>query len=210
MVTSTTLLIGRIPAARRLAFSQAGDGPIRTPSKARAMKRGQRSGHSTTTAAASSSPADPGSDAQGGGASGAPVEAWTSRAIPYTPRQSGRFGVISNSITSVPSGRTSSSRVPGRAGESSSRIPACSTPTASSTSERIIPSLTTPRSLAAFSLAPPGSTAPGRATATVWPAATFGAPQTIVAGPASPMSTAHTRRRSASGWGATSRTAPTT
>src|SRR5262249_41091606 len=53
----------------------------------------------------------------------------------------------------------------------------------------------------------------GRATATVWPASTLGAPQTIVAGPsalASPRSTSHTRRRSARGWGLVSSTRPTT
>ena len=42
-------------------------------------------------------------------------------------------------------------------------------------------------------------TAPGRATATVWPAATFGAPQTICDGVAPPMSTMQTLSRSASG-----------
>ena len=45
-----------------------------------------------------------------------------------------------------------------------------------------MPSETTPRSLACLSLVPSGILAPGRATATVCPAATFGAPQTIVAG----------------------------
>ncbi len=37
------------------------------------------------------------------------------------------------------------------------------------------------------------------ATATVWPAPTWGAPQTIVRGPSSPTSTVQTRSRSASG-----------
>ena len=41
---------------------------------------------------------------------------------------------------------------------------------------------------------PSGITAPGRATATVWPAATFGAPQTICAGSPSPTSTVQTRQ----------------
>ena len=40
---STTLLIGRWPAAIRRALSQGGDGPIVTFSKARAVKRGHRS-----------------------------------------------------------------------------------------------------------------------------------------------------------------------
>ena len=51
-----------------------------------------------------------------------------------------------------------------------------------------------------MSLVPSGITAPGRATATVWPAATLGAPQTIWLGSPPPMSTMHTLSRSASGW----------
>ena len=85
-------------------------------------------------------------------------------------------------------------------------MPSPPVPISSSFSARIIPSETTPRSFARLSFVPSGMTAPGVATATVWPAATFGAPQTIVAGPSpsperSPRSTVHTRRRSASGCG---------
>ena len=46
---STTFEIGRWPAATRRAFSHIGDGPTVTSSKARAVKRGQRSVASTTT-----------------------------------------------------------------------------------------------------------------------------------------------------------------
>ena len=60
-------------------------------------------------------------------------------------------------------------------------MPSASPPTSSSETERIIPSEATPRSFALRSFSPPGIRAPGRATATVWPAATLGAPQTIVA-----------------------------
>src|SRR5215211_2983245 len=52
--------------------------------------------------------------------------------------------------------------------------------------------------------------APGRATATVWPPATFGAPQTIWATSPEPTSTRQTLRRSASGWRSDSSTLPTT
>ena len=48
---STTLLIGRCPAALSRACSQAGEGPIVTSVKTRAVKRGQRSGASTVTEA---------------------------------------------------------------------------------------------------------------------------------------------------------------
>jgi hypothetical protein len=73
-----------------------------------------------------------------------------------------------------------------------------------------MPSDSTPLSFALPSLVPPGMTAPGRATATVWPPATFGAPQTICAGSSPPTSTRHTLRRSASGWRPDSSTLPTT
>jgi hypothetical protein len=46
---STTLLIGRRPAASSRALSQRGDGPIVTFSKTRAVKRGHRSPASTRT-----------------------------------------------------------------------------------------------------------------------------------------------------------------
>ena len=45
---STTLLIGRWPEAISRAFSHAGDGPILTSSNSRAVKRGHRSGASTS------------------------------------------------------------------------------------------------------------------------------------------------------------------
>jgi hypothetical protein len=64
--------------------------------------------------------------------------------------------------------------------------------------------------LACPSFLPSGITAPGRATATVCPAATLGAPHTILAGCPSPRSTLHTFSRSASGCCSASSTRPTT
>ncbi len=78
---STTLEIGRWPAAIRRAFSQYGDGPTLTFSKIRAVKRGQRS-VSIVTSMPASAPSLPGSCAHGAGPSAAPVAAWTSRATP--------------------------------------------------------------------------------------------------------------------------------
>jgi hypothetical protein len=89
-------------------------------------------------------------------------------------------------------------------------IPSCSTPIATSSSARIMPSDSCPRSLAFLSFVPSGITAPGRATATVCPAATFGAPQTICDGSPEPVSTRHTLSRSASGWRSERSTLPTT
>ncbi len=68
----------------------------------------------------------------------------------------------------------------------------------------------TPRSLARFRRVPSGMTAPGDATATVWPDATLGAPQTICAVSPSPIATLQTVRRSASGCCCASSTRPTT
>ena len=82
---STTLLIGRCPAALSRACSQAGEGAMVTSVKARAVKRGQSSGTSTVTEAyspTSPSPSAAASSTQGSGASGVAVIAWTSRATP--------------------------------------------------------------------------------------------------------------------------------
>ncbi len=125
------------------------------------------------------------------------------------PKQSTRFGVTSSSSTGSASGNTSPSGVPAAGPSSSSRMPSASAPSSSSETERIIPSEATPRSFALRSLSPPGISAPGSATATVWPAATLAAPQTIVRSP-SPVSTAQTRSRSALGCGSALSTLPTT
>ena len=89
-------------------------------------------------------------------------------------------------------------------------IPSASSPISSSAAERIIPEEVTPRSLASPSSTPPGIVAPGSATATVWPASTFGAPQTIVRGSESPVSTVQTLSRSAFGCGSRVSTLPIT
>src|SRR3954454_12415784 len=107
-------------------------------------------------------------------------------------------------------GRTSASGVPGARSSGRTMMPSWSVPMATSSSARIIPSETWPRSLARLSLVPSGMTAPGEATATICPAATLGAPQTMWAGsPPSPTSTVHTLRRSASGWRSAVSTRPT-
>ena len=81
-VMSTTLLIGRMPAAVSRALSHSGEGPIVTPSYSRAVKRGQSSRSCTSMLTPGTSPGAPGSLLHGGGASGAPVAAWASRATP--------------------------------------------------------------------------------------------------------------------------------
>ncbi len=212
---STTLLIVRCPAAARRAFSHGGEGAIVTSSNTRAVNREHRSGHSTRTSAPATGPVEPGSSLQGASASDAPVAACSSRATPYTPRQSGRLGVISSSITSVEMGSTSSSGVPGASSASSvrpsrTRIPSLPEPSSSSVSEQIMPSEATPLSLRFSIFIPPGMTAPGSATATVWPAATLGAPHTMLAGSSPPTSTVHALSLSASGCFSALSTRPTT
>src|SRR3712207_3357530 len=73
---------GGCPAAFGRAFSHGGDSRIAPSSNTRAVKRGHRSGTSTLTLTPSISPPEPGSSDHGGGASGAPVVACTSRATP--------------------------------------------------------------------------------------------------------------------------------
>ena len=67
------------------------------PSMTRETKRGQATGSSTRTAR--SARLVTGDAAAGGGTSGAPVTAATSRAMPSTDRQSARFGVILSVIS---------------------------------------------------------------------------------------------------------------
>ncbi len=72
-----------------------------------------------------------------------------------------------------------------------------------------MPKDSTPRTLATL-ISMPGSFAPGRAHGTLRPAAALGAPHTMVTGAASPTSTWHTRRRSASGCFSADRISATT
>ena len=133
----------------------------------------------------------------------------TSRATPYTARQSGRFDVISSSSTWSVTGNTSASGVPAARSPGSSMIPSCSWESSSSRSDRIMPSDSRPRSFAFFSTTPPGSVAPGNTTATVAPASKLRAPQTIWRGSPSPTSTMHSESRSAFGCCSRDTTLPT-
>ena len=87
-------------------------------------------------------------------------------------------------------------------------IPAWSAPMATSSSARIIPSETWPRTSRRSSSRPFGSRAPGSATPTVAPTPKFQAPQTIERGSPSPTSTLVTCRRSAFGCFSASSTRP--
>ena len=88
-------------------------------------------------------------------------------------------------------------------------IPEWSVPRSISSSARIIPSESSPRTFRCSSWRPPGSVAPGSATATVAPAPKFQAPQTICRGSPSPTSTRQSCSRSAFGCFSASSTLPT-
>ena len=88
-------------------------------------------------------------------------------------------------------------------------IPEWSLPSSTSSSARIIPSESSPRTLRCSSCSPPGSRAPGSATATVAPAPKFQAPQTICLASPSPTSTRQSCSRSAFGCLTASSTRPT-
>src|SRR5438874_236631 len=104
---STIVLIGRTPAAWSRAAIQAGDGPIFTCATAAAY-RGQSSSSSIATLTRSDDPVGralsgivaPGS--VDGSVTALSYTVATSRARPRTLRQSGRFAVISKSITAAP------------------------------------------------------------------------------------------------------------
>ena len=175
-----------------------------------------------TVAASAVSPPASGT-ATSGSVRSAPVSAATSRATPMWLVASGRFGVTSMSRTASPGSASWARRYSEKgwpAGASSrTMIPPWSSPRPSSSSAQIIPKETSPRIFPFLMLtgarpepsrAGSISVVPTVATGTVWPAATFGAPQTIWTGSPSPRSTSQTRSRSAFGCGRTSLTWPTT
>ena len=123
----------------------------------------------------------------------------TSRATPTWLSQSGRLGVTSTSSTVSWNPYRSSAGVPFGRLVSSSTIPEPSSPSSSSVAEQIMPQLSTPRIFDFLMRKSPGSTAPTRASKTVSPVRTFGAPHTTCTGSPDPSSTRHRLRRSASG-----------
>ena len=130
---------------------------------------------------------------------------------PTIESRSGRFIVGVTSSTWSTSGRTSASGVPGSSPSGRSMIPEWSGPSPTSSSARIIPRDTSPRSGRSSSgPGKPGRSAPGRPTATVAPAPKFHAPQTICCGSGLPTSTWQSWSRSAFGCGSAASTRPTT
>ena len=102
----------------------------------------------------------------------------TSRAIPVTLRQSGRFGVRSISKTVSAKPRASSNFVPMFNEASSFIMPLASAPRQISASLHSMPSEDCPRITVFSSTDPSGNTVPGNASGASIPALTLGAPQT--------------------------------
>ena len=138
-----------------------------------------------------------------------PVRACTSRAMPKRLRQSERLGVTSKSIITSSSPVALAKAVPVVRSSLRTIIPSWLSLSPSSSSAQIIPRDSTPRILAFLICMPLGSVQPGSATATVCPAATLGAPQTMVL-TSVPTSTSQTVRRSAFSWGWQELTRPIT
>src|SRR5690348_4761570 len=139
-----------------------------------------------------------------------PNSAATSCAKPTRPRQSGRFGVSLSSMLASGSPRNTASGWPTGASAGSSMRPDASASMPSSLAEHSMPADSTPRSLAALIVMPPGSTAPTIASGAFRPTRAFGAPQTICSGSPCPVATLQTCRRSASGCFSAATISPTT
>ena len=210
---STTFEIGRCPAAIRRCFSHSGEGPIFTSSNTRAVKRRQISGSAISTLAWSSARSSPDGSASRVGRVLGERRGRDGVQVARHAVDTHRVRAVRRDLDLehlVDDRQVLRERSADRQRSSRTMIPSWSSPIPTSSSARIIPCDSTPRSFALPSFVPSGMTAPGRATATVCPAATFGAPQTIVLGSPAPMSTVQTVSRSASGCRSAVRTLPTT
>ena len=196
---STTFEIGRWPAAISRCLSHSGDGPdLHVLEHARGEAQADLGVAISTRGVvlgacrrrSARRPRRSGSSAQRRPGDGVQLARHAVDA-----HQSGRLGVISISSTSSAIGSCSASGVAGRQVVGQHHDPGVvrrrSRPRprpGSSRSTRRRAAWPRPASV------PSGIIAPGSATATVWPAATLGAPQTIVRGSPEPSSTAHTRQ----------------
>ena len=210
---STTFEIGRWPAAIRRCLSHSGDGPIFTSSNTRAVKRRQTSGSISidTWSVGASSPDGSASSSVGSGGERLAGDRVHLARDAVDREQVGPVRVdleLEHLVVTITSARPAARRPSSSSGRT--MIPSWSSPTPTSSSARIMPLDLMPRSLASPSFVPSGMTAPGSATATVWPAATLGAPQTIVRGSPRPASTVQTLSRSAFGCCSAVRTLPIT
>ena len=99
---STTLLIGMMPTVSKRCAIHVGLGPIFTPRIARAVYRGQRSGHSIRTETRLSTGVVPSTGLAAGSFRLRFHRTAISRATPMWPKQSGRLLVTSRSMAKSP------------------------------------------------------------------------------------------------------------
>jgi hypothetical protein len=198
---STSAEIGRRPIAVRRSCSHCGLGPFFTPRMWRPTKSGQalrRIGRQVE-AHGERRVVDPGTGSPPRGFSVPMPLAARSRAMPRTPRQSWRLGVIETSITASSRPSTLAKGAPTGASAGRSMMPSCSSERPISRAEHSMPLEAWPRMLPALSSRPvPGTTRPARAKTPFMPVRALGAPHTTCTC-SLPVSTMHTRRRSASG-----------
>ncbi len=122
-----------------------------------------------------------------------------SRATPRTAKQSPRFGVTLMSITGSSSPAQRAYGMPTGASSGKSTMPVWSSPRPISRRDSSMPALRTPRISPTFSVVlVPGMKLPGAANTPFMPVRAFGAPHTTKT-LSSPVSTWHTRSRSAFG-----------
>ena len=196
---STSALIGFSPIAESRARNQSGLGPFLTPSMRHPANTGQLS-------PLTSIGVPPFFSALMGRVMSSfnvpkPAAA-RSRAMPRTPRQSGRFGVMPISIIGSSSPNATAAGLPMLAPASNSIMPSWSSFRPSSAPEHIMPRLSTPRIFALPRTMPlAGMTAPSCANIPTRPARALGAPHTSCCSPP-PLLTVQICKRSASGCGA--------
>ena len=203
---STSALIGFNPMALSRAFSQAGLSVFLTPSMRQAAKSGQVSPVTAISVLPFFSPLI----ACAVSSFNVPRPAAAkSRAMPRTPKQSGRLGVMPISIIGSFNPNASAAGVPIFGASASSIMPSWSSDRPSSAPEHIMPWLSIPRIFALPSTMPlAGITAPSCAKMPIRPARALGAPHTSFCSPA-PLFTVQICKRSASGCGSVARISAT-
>ena len=151
---STSAEIGRKPMARRRDCSHAGLGPFLTLRNRRPATKGQASALSPGRSRRQRKGLSkvPGTAGTSNGLSLPRPAAARSRAMPRTPRQSPRFGVISTSITGSSRPKTSAKGVPTTASSGRSMMPSCSSERPISRSETSMPLEASPRITPGFKI----------------------------------------------------------
>ena len=191
--------MGFSPMAVRRACNQSGLGPFLTPS----MRHPANTGQLSPLTPIEVSPCFCASMARVMSSFNVPKPAAArSRAMPRTPRQSGRLGVMAISIIGSSSPNAAAAGAPIEAPACNSIMPSWSSLRPSSAPEHIMPRLSTPRIFALPSTMPlAGITAPSCANMPMSPARALGAPHTSCCSPPL-LLTVQICRRSASGCGA--------